>query len=84
MVYKLSDKDFEQFNYPSDVKRIVIVAAGRGVILFAVEANAAWEEHSDNLCAGWLVLPEDDDTLWSQLPAWARGESSSEDEGTCD
>jgi len=74
MVYKLSDQDFERFSYPSDVRRIVAVAAEHGVILSAVEANAAWEEHSDMLCAGWLFLPESDDELWAELPALARGE----------
>ena len=74
MVFKLTDADFEGFHNAHDVRRIVEVALKHGVILSPHEAYKAWSDHSDDLCAGWLFLPDDDNELWGELPSWARGE----------
>jgi hypothetical protein len=65
--------NFDDCRYPWDVERIVKIAAANGVVLSPKEAEKAWEENSDNMCAGWLCLPASDDSVWLELPAWARG-----------
>jgi hypothetical protein len=73
MVKKLTN-NYNDCQYPSDVERIVKVALAHGIELSPKEAEAAWDEHSDNYAAGWLYLPEDDESIWWDLPAWAKGE----------
>jgi len=72
MVFKLSSAD--SCRYPSDVKRICDVAISHGIVLSPQEAEKAWEEYSDMLCAGWINLPEGEEEIWNSLPMWARGE----------
>ena len=62
--------------YPADVARIIHVAAAHGVVLSALEAEKAWDDYSESLCAGWIILPESDDEIWSCLPGWATGETT--------
>lgn len=57
-----------------DIKRIIKIGLSRGILLSPLEADKAWQEHSDTYAAGWLMLPEEDGAVWSDLPAWARGE----------
>lgn len=73
MVHKLSN-DFSRFEYPHDVFRIVKIALEHDVVLSGHEAESAWSEHSDTMCAGWIGLPDEDTDVWFSLPAWARCE----------
>jgi len=50
-----------------DERRIVRVAAEHGVTMRVDEAHVAWALHSQRWCAGWLFLPEDDESLWRDL-----------------
>lgn len=70
MTYPLSRCEF-----PDDVKRIIQIAADRGVVCSALEAKIAWEDTSESMCAGWLCLPKDDETVWAELPGWFKGEA---------
>jgi hypothetical protein len=63
--------------YPDDVARIISIAASRGVSLTALEAEKAWEEYSDSMAAGWMMLG-DDEEVWACLPSWAVGVEAQE------
>lgn len=51
--------------FAGDVDRIVSACAARGFDISPTDARAAWQHHSDTACAGWLLLPDDDDELFS-------------------
>jgi hypothetical protein len=55
--------------YPADVRRIREVALRHGVTLDDDQAEAAWENYSDSMAAGWMGLPDSDDDLWSTVSA---------------
>lgn len=61
--------------WPDDVSRIMKVAFDRHVYLSPLDAQTAWEDYSETMCAGWLCLPETDEEIWDCLPAWAKGET---------
>lgn len=53
--------------YKTDVERIVAVCADRGYHITSRDAMAAWEKYSDELCAGWLILPRDDADVFEEV-----------------
>lgn len=57
----------EQFHYSGDIDRIVNVFADRGYEISYSDAGHAWERHSENYAAGWLILPENDDDLYAEI-----------------
>lgn len=59
--------DRHSLHYPQDVVRIVDIFADRGYIITYNDAARAWEEYSDGLCAGWLVLPDDDEEVFETV-----------------
>lgn len=73
MVYKIGI-NYESFDYPHDISRIVRVALDHGIVLSPHEANATWIEYFDSMCAGWMNLSDNDSSVWLNLPGWARGE----------
>lgn len=51
--------------YSQDVKRIQKVMHDAGFPMTRQEAYSRWNEHSSSWCAGWLILPDDDeDIVW--------------------
>jgi len=59
----------EEFSerYPSDVSRICDVLRDRGFRADRGQALQMWENYSESMCAGWMILPEDDDVLYGEL-----------------
>ena len=51
--------------YPCDVTRIQSAVINHGFHCTRAEAERLWDLHSDDYCAGWLFLPDDEETLWS-------------------
>lgn len=49
--------------YPEDIKRIMKAGIDVGVLLSPTAADRIWSEYSEMLCAGWLILPENDETI---------------------
>jgi hypothetical protein len=45
------------FRYPEDVHRIVKSLESLGYTITPEDAEWAWEEYSDDRCAGWLFVP---------------------------
>ena len=53
----------------ADCEHIVKVCAANGLKITVGEARAAWQKHSTDWCAGWLVLP-DDAAVWTHVHHW--------------
>lgn len=49
--------------YPEDVDRIVHTCRRSGYGICREDAVTIWQNRSSAWCAGWLILPEDDDDL---------------------
>jgi hypothetical protein len=49
-----------QFEYSSDVERIVRIFADRGYEITTTDAAHAWELYSDSMAAGWMCLDDED------------------------
>lgn len=47
-------------DYRSDVLRIQQAFADAGYDISELEAHALWREYSEDVCAGWLFLPDND------------------------
>lgn len=52
------------FPYKSDVERIVRVLAEREIQCAPLDAQFLWEEYSESMAAGWMMLPESDDEVY--------------------
>lgn len=50
--------------YTKDIERIVKVFADRGYEISSEDALRAWEEFSDSMCAGWMILGSDDEQVF--------------------
>ena len=50
-------------NYPDDVTRIVEAMRAAGYCIDRRTAMEAWSEYSDSVCASWLHLPVDDNSV---------------------
>lgn len=53
--------------YPADVDRIIRVCADKGYEILRSDAVAAWDAYSDSMCAGWMMLPDDDDDIFDTI-----------------
>jgi hypothetical protein len=54
--------DYESLGqYEDDCKKIAQIARERGLDIDELEAYRIWDEYSDNVAAGWLILPEDEE-----------------------
>jgi hypothetical protein len=51
------------FEYQNDIDRIVEIFADRGYEISATDAVKAWEQFSENMCAGWMSLGDDDEVF---------------------
>ncbi len=56
--------------YAFDVERIQTVMYKAGFPMSRQEAYSRWEAYSDSLCAGWLMLPKDDNDIVINLTEW--------------
>ncbi len=59
-------KIVERYNdnfYPKDINRIIVAMAVAGYFVTEEQAQKLWAMYSDDLCAGWLGLPADDEEL---------------------
>ena len=51
-------------NFPEDVTRIQAAIRNHGYECSRKQADEIWREYSASVCAGWLILPVADETLW--------------------
>jgi hypothetical protein len=50
-----------------DCKRIQQILLDHGYEASLKECQKLWQKRSDDWCAGWLILPDSDDEIWSDL-----------------
>lgn len=53
------------FRWAEDVGRIIGVCYSKGYMISQYDAQAAWEQHSDDYAASWLILPTDNEQLFN-------------------
>ncbi|MGH8785001.1 MAG: hypothetical protein ACREYA_07935 [Cupriavidus necator] len=77
---KLSFRERQELlqQYADDIKRMLQCLAAAGCQTTEDAAVQAWAEYSDDYCAGWLVLPEDDVTLLETLLKYLKDPESAE------
>lgn len=56
--------------YPGDVDRIVEVCKNKGYEVSRNDVVLAWQAYSDSMCAGWLILHENDDDLFHTVKTY--------------
>ncbi len=52
-----------RFPHQEDVDRIVRVMKNRGYLITDETAYKIWEDYSEAVSAGWLILPKEDEEL---------------------
>lgn len=57
----------EDFEWLEDVNRISDIYARRGFTLSRKDAYHAWKQYSDGLAASWMVLPKEEDEVFSRV-----------------
>jgi hypothetical protein len=53
--------------HPEDCERIQRACASVGCVLSLEETQTLWEQYSETMSAGWLVLPDDDANIVARL-----------------
>lgn len=51
-------------DFMSDVDRIVNVLKDRGIDCSRHDAAWMWDQYSDSMAAGWMMLPDDDEHVY--------------------
>ena len=49
--------------FPEDIKRIMKIGIDIGFMISPSKADSIWSDYADTFCAGWLNLPQDDETI---------------------
>ncbi len=57
----------DQFEYTGDIDRLVQIFSERGYDISFTDAGHAWEQYSDSMCAGWLMLDRDDEYVFNSI-----------------
>ncbi len=55
------------FRYWDEVERIVEACRNNGYLVSAIDARWAWEKHSHDRSASWLVVNEGDDVITNHV-----------------
>jgi hypothetical protein len=50
-----------------DTKKLVEIFHKKGYIISPPEAKILWEKYSESLCAGWMIMGEDDETIFQNV-----------------
>jgi hypothetical protein len=61
--------------YGSDIDRMRDVMRTAGYDVSRTDCSLAWDAYSDSMCAGWMSLPESDETLAYILKQYLEDES---------
>ena len=64
---KVKSNYTENFVYSSDVDRIIEVMGISGLEVSPEQARLMWENHSESMAAGWLILHHKDEDLFMEL-----------------
>jgi len=50
-------------DYPEDCVRIKRLAEKMGLNITLEKASDIWSDHSNDYCAGWMILPKNDEEI---------------------
>ena len=64
---RFKDPYNHHYEYTDDIDRIVKVFSDRGYEISRECAVKSWELVSNQLAAGWLILPESDESLYTEI-----------------
>ncbi len=59
--------EYQEDYYSDDITRMRQICHRKGFETTRADVTEAWAHHSERVCAGWLVLPEDDEELFLEL-----------------
>jgi len=59
--------EYQEDYYSDDITRMRQICHRKGFETTREELAEAWANHSDRFCAGWLVLPGDDEEVFLEL-----------------
>jgi hypothetical protein len=62
--YGLDEDNEVDIYYLEDCKRIKEIFKERGEYITLQQAEKMWQHFSNLMCAGWMMLPEDDDEVY--------------------
>ena len=51
------------YDFPYDIMRIVRAMADCGFECSELEAQTMWSKYSDDLCSGWINVPDDSELV---------------------
>jgi hypothetical protein len=60
---KVKEQYNHHFEYTNDIDRIVKIFADKGYEISHTDAVRAWEQFSENMCAGWMSLGDDEEVF---------------------
>lgn len=78
--YIKKENKYRNFSFPDDVRRIVELLDSKGIIITPSEAEELWSIYSDDWCAGWLILPSNDNELFRIIIEQAKDRWGNEEE----
>jgi len=67
MIRKIFSETNFDHRHLQDVLRLQRVMLENGYEADLLSAAQIWEDYSDDMCAGWIFLPDDDDELWQEI-----------------
>ena len=68
----LNDGSYLELMYPDDLRRIIKICRDRGLEITPEIAQRLWCNYSEDMCAGWLNLPDYDDDIYKILIQYAK------------
>jgi len=63
----MKDIEINITRYPSDCKRIQNILEKNGYRASLEDCEKLWDKYSDSMCAGWIILPDDDEDVYSNI-----------------
>lgn len=70
--YVKDEYEYKNMRYPEDVKRIVEVMKNKDIEITPEEAEWLWNVYSDDYCAQWLCLSDDDEDIFNIIIEYAK------------
>ena len=67
MIQKIENDSYFEHRWIDDVKRIQKVLLDNDYTSTLKDCANLWDNYSEDMCAGWMCLPEDDEELFSIL-----------------
>lgn len=67
---------FRDERYPNDITRIVEICKKRDYEISRHDAQMVWFKHSEVFAAGWLILDEDDESIFQTIMSYCNNEEN--------